>query len=362
MTEFSNKQSRIRELLDVQGLDGLVLQRAGSFAWATCGAADYVNTASSYGAATLLVTRKGHHLITNNIEAPRLENEEKLKYQGWTFHVTPWHSEQSPLTDLTKGMKLGADSPYSGAKDLDNEVAHLRANLTPEEGVRFRVLGRLCAEAMDHAIQSVRPGVTEHEIAAHLAMENRSRGVHTIVNLVATDERIYAFRHPLPTYKSLERYAMLVMCGRRWGLVCSLTRLIHFGKLSDDLRRRSEAAARVDAAFIHATRPGKTIGQVFQQGVSAYAQAGYGDEWKLHHQGGPAGYEPREFIARVSSPEIVTMGQSFAWNPSITGTKVEDTIQIGEEVNEVLTTISGWPMIEVEIEGRTYARPAILEQ
>jgi antitoxin VapB len=266
------------------------------------------------------------------------------------------------VADLTKGMKLGADASYPGAVDLSNEVARLRMNMTPEEGVRFRVLGRLCAEAMDHAIRAIRPGFTEHQIASHLAMEGRSRGVHPIVNLIATDERIFNFRHPLPTYKSLERYAMVIMCGRRWGLVCSLTRLIHFGKLPDELRRKMEACARIDAALIHATQPGRTIAQTFQAGIAAYAQAGYGDEWKLHHQGGPAGYEPREFIATPTSTEQIAMGQSYAWNPSITGVKSEDTIQVGEDQNEIITNIPGWPTIEVEIEGKTYLRPVILEQ
>ncbi len=362
MTEFSQKQERIRQLLEQNRLDALLLQRVSSFAWATCGAADYVNTASTYGTASLLITKKQHYLITNNIEAPRLENEEKLKYQRWEFHVTPWHAENNPLDTLTKGLKLGADTLYPGAKDLSNEIARLRAMLTPEEGVRMRVLGRLCAEAMDHAIRAVRPGWTEHQIAAHISLENRSRGVHPIVNLVATDERISAFRHPLPTYKSLERYAMLVVCGRRWGLVCSLSRLVHFGKLPDELRRKADAVARVDAAYIHATRPGRTVGQVLQYGLNAYSSVGFADEWKLHHQGGAAGYEPREFLARITSPEVIMMGQAYAWNPSITGAKSEDTIQVGEDQNEVVTSIAGWPMIEVEIEGQTYARPAILEQ
>jgi antitoxin VapB len=259
-------------------------------------------------------------------------------------------------------MKLGSDAPHPGAKDLSAEASRLRVNMTAEEGVRFRVLGRLCAEAMDQAIRAIRPGYTEHQIAAHLALEGRSRGVHPIVNLVATDERIYNYRHPLPTYKSLERYAMIVMCGRRWGLVCSLTRLIHFGKLPDELRRKMEACARIDAALIHATQPGRSVGQVLQQGIAAYGQVGYGDEWKLHHQGGPAGYEPREFIATPSTSDLIVMGQSYAWNPSITGVKSEDTIQVGEDQNEVITNITGWPVVEIEIEGRTYQRPAILEQ
>ena len=54
-------------------------------------------------------------------------------------------------------------------------------------------------------------------------------------------------------------------------------------------------------------------------------------------------------------------GQAYAWNPSITGTKSEDTILVGKEINEILTEIEGWPLIKIEIEGRQVTRPAILE-
>ncbi|MDT8304742.1 MAG: hypothetical protein RRC07_02300 [Anaerolineae bacterium] len=36
------------------------------------------------------------------------------------------------------------------------------------------------------------------------------------------------------------------------------------------------------------------------------------------------------------------MGQVFAWNPSIAGTKSEDTILAGESGNEILTAMDGW--------------------
>jgi antitoxin VapB len=159
----------------------------------------------------------------------------------------------------------------------------------------------------------------------------------------------------------MDRYAMLVLCGRRWGLVCSITRLIHFGSLPDELRRKAEAVAKVDAVFIAHTRPGNKISQIFQYAVDAYAANGFPDEWKLHHQGGPASYEPREYIATPKIKDTVVLGQAYAWNPSITGTKSEDTIQVGEQDNEVLTAIPGWPVIEVQINGKAYSRPAILE-
>jgi Xaa-Pro aminopeptidase len=240
-------------------------------------------------------------------------------------------------------------------------VARLRANLTPEEGERFRSLGRLCAEAIDCAARAVRPGQTEYQIAALLVREAERRGAQAIVNLIATDERVFAFRHPLPTGKKLERYAMLVLCGRRWGLVCSVTRLVHFGRLSDELRRKAEAVAQVDATFLAATRPGQTLGQIFRQAMAAYAETGFPDEWQWHHQGGPAGYEPREYLATAHSQDLVQAGQVYAWNPSIAGTKSEDTILITTAGPEVLTTIDGWPALFKAVGDTEYARPAILE-
>jgi antitoxin VapB len=361
MDEFNGKTARLRTILIEQGLDGLLLQRVSSFAWATCGAASFVNTAATEGVAFLLVTHSELHLITNNIEAPRMEKEERLREQGWEFHVYPWHEAPDIVSNLTHRMKLGADGPYDGAKDLSAALARQRARLTLEEGDRMRELGSLCSEAMHSAVQAIRPGMTEHEISGRLSWEAESRGVQAIVNLIATDERIFNYRHPLPTDKKLDRYAMLVLCGRRWGLVCSITRLVHFGKLSDEVRHKAEAVAKIDATLIAATRPGRRLADVFQQAISAYAESGFADEWRLHHQGGPAGYEPREYIITPGSEEVVYAGQAYAWNPSITGTKSEDTILVGERENEVLTAVEGWPTTMVSVGGFQIARPTILE-
>jgi Xaa-Pro aminopeptidase len=361
MAEFDTKQDRLRALIAERQLDALLLQRVGSFAWATCGAASYVNTAAANGEATLLIAPSGLHLLTNNIEATRLEGEEQLAAQGWQFHVAPWYESQDTLRRLTSGLRLGADGPIPGAVDLSYDFARLRANLTAEEGERFRKLGLLCAEAIDQAVRAVRPGQTEYEISARLALEADRRGAQAIVNLVATDERVFSFRHPLPTGKELARYAMLVLCGRRWGLVCSVTRLVHFGHLPDDLRRKADAVAQVDATFLENSRPSQTLGQIFERAAAAYAACGFPDEWQRHHQGGPAGYEPREYLAAPHSQDLVQAGQVYAWNPSITGTKSEDTVLVTEAGVEVLTAIDGWPELSASVGGAEYARPAILE-
>jgi Xaa-Pro aminopeptidase len=154
MGGFEQKQQIIRALLEQQGLDAMLLRKASSFAWATHGASSYINTASTYGEASLLITPGGRYLITNNIEATRLEKEEGLKVQGWEFMVSPWYEGSSTIADLTAGLKLGADAPFAGAVDLSGEVARLRSRLTSDEQERFRTLGTMCAEAMDEAIAS----------------------------------------------------------------------------------------------------------------------------------------------------------------------------------------------------------------
>jgi Xaa-Pro aminopeptidase len=259
-------------------------------------------------------------------------------------------------------MRLGADGAYPGTIDLSEELTALRINLLPAEHERFKQVSRGCALAMEYAIQRVEPGMTEYEIAAVLNQETQKRGILPIVNLIATDERIYNYRHPLPTDKVLERYAMLVLCGRKYGLVCSLTRLVYFGTLPEELRRKSEAVATVDATFMAATQPGVTLSEVFHQAQRKYAEVGFAEEWQLHHQGGLAGYNPREAIVTPASQNTVASGQVYAWNPSITGTKSEDTILVKDDSFDILSEIDGWPMLTIEVAGQKIPRPMILER
>jgi Xaa-Pro aminopeptidase len=129
-----------------------------------------------------------------------------------------------------------------------------------------------------------------------------------------------------------------------------------FGPLPDDLQRKASACARVDAVFINSTRPGQSLGAVFEKAVAVCAANGFPGEWQKHHQGGAAGHEPREYLAVPGSPELVTAGQVYVWNPSITGCKSEDTILVGETRNEILTERPEWLVSFID----DVARPSIL--
>ena len=351
--ELQQKLTALRGLLDRHGADAVLLRRVSSFAWATCGAGSYVNTAVTEGAASLVITRERLYLATNNVEAPRLREEEHLADQGWEFLVSPWDSPLKGLNDLLTGKKVISDVAFGQCQEIVGEIARLRARLTPWEGERFRLLGQACAEIITAAAQALRPGQSEYEIAALIGAESQRRGIQPIVTLVAVDERNYHYRHPLPTARRLERYALLGLNARQRGLVCSISRLVHFGPLPVDLRRRILAAAQVNALLVAGSRPGAALSDLLSAAQQGYAAQGFPGEWQHHHQGGLTGYEPREYLALPDSKDILEEGQVVAWNPTVAGAKMEDTYLVSDQTPELITATSLWPEEHISLPGQT---------
>lgn len=361
-SEISLKRAAVHALLDEHNLDGLLLVTPPSVSWITCGGDPVVDQTSPTGVAAVLCTREGEVLLTNTIEYARMM-EEALPHPPGRAEVFAWYEAMPPVAArlLGEGAVLGADLAMPGFVDVSHAVSTMRLILSPSEQERYRGVCRDAGLAVEAAARAVKPGMSELEIAGTIAAESYARGGTPIVVLVAVDERITRYRHPLPTSRRLEKHALLVLCARRHGLVASVTRSIYGGRIPDDLRRRHEACTYVDAAMLEATRDGVLAGDVFARCQEAYAAVGFQDEWLLHHQGGAAGYQSREWLAGPGGMEEIHEGMAFAWNPSITGTKSEDTVILGPEGVEIATATGAWPTTAVTASGTTFDRPDILE-
>jgi hypothetical protein len=110
------------------------------------------------------------------------------------------------------------------------------------------------------------------------------------------------------------------------------------------------------------TCPGIPVREVFQKGVDAYQGKGYPEEWKFHHQGGSIGYTGRDYRVNFKTPDIIQENQAFTWNPSITGTKSEDTILATPKGPEMITHPILYPTLFLSVAGISFIRPAILEK
>jgi Xaa-Pro dipeptidase len=331
------RRARLVDLMERRGLGGVVLRRPANFAWYTGGADSRVDRSVRDGVADVLVTPSGDAVVTSAIEAPRMRLEQT---PGLPVHEHPWTDDAvRALRELSGGAPLGADVPLETMALLDDEISALRRVLDADAIERLRAIGADASDALDEAAQSVEPGVNELELAGRIAAGCRRRGLTAPVLLAAADERIEQFRHALPFGASVQRRAMLVVSAERGGLFANLTRFVELEERSADLQRRAHACQEILARMRDdATRPGRTLAEIFEDCTRFYAEAGYPGEWRLHHQGGTTGYGSREVIASPYTHDLIEVGNAFAWNPSVTGFKAEETFVLTAAGPEVVTT------------------------
>jgi len=358
--ELDEKHTRLVEWLQREKLSGVLIRRNENVAWVTGGAVEVrVLTPSETGVASLLVTADGkRYYFTTENEAPRLRDEEfgALDFEPVLF---PWYADDTAAAAAKlAGGPLGSDTPVPGTIAVN--LYPLRASLGESEITRYRWLGANTAASTVESLKQVQPGMSEYDLEAMTAANLLQRGILPSVYLYAVDDRIYKYKHAVSRGKKLEKYAMLNLCTRKWGLAISITRFVHFGSLPAELEARFKSAAQVNAALLDATKVGATSAELFRVAQAAYAAEGFPGEEQFHHQGGPTGYGEREWVATPNGKETVVDRQAVAWNPSIRGGKAEDTVILRDGKIEWLTSTPESPAINAEVNGKVYPAAGVL--
>ena len=339
----------MRSALESKGLGALRLRGHDWFAWATGGASNSVMWDSELGVAELLITRTGAFVLADAIDAARLAQEELP--DGPEVIELPWaepdRRDRFVADQVDSGM-VASDAPSRRERALPEALTVARLRLCPTELNRYRLLGAEAAAAMTETIASATPEATEWEIAAAGAEALLRRRIHPALVLVGGSRRLPLFRHPTPTAEALGDRAMVVFCGRRHGLYANLTRFVYFRRPTPDERRRASAVAEIEAVAWTASVPGATLGEVYAAVAAAYARLGFPRAELEHHQGGLTGYLSRESLAVPGSPMTIQLGSAVAWNPSLPGSKMEDTAVVTSNDLEPLTLDPTWPTVAVD--------------
>ena len=90
-TEIREKEKRIMGLIQSRGFAGVLLKRQANFSWMTGGGLNLVGITTEMGATSLLITKNKKYLISNNIEGPRMIQEEGVEAQGFIPKTFPWY-------------------------------------------------------------------------------------------------------------------------------------------------------------------------------------------------------------------------------------------------------------------------------
>ena len=362
--EIATKEQRLRSLLDELELDGILLKSQANFSWFTAGGLNVVTIANTLGVSSILVTRDARLLISNNIEYPRMHDDEALGELDFDFRTFQWYDpggERAPISSVVRPERVGCDLPGFGYVDVGAEIARQRYKLLEPEVERYRWLGVRASRALESTLTRVERGMSEAQVTGMLSEVLWKDRIDSVCFQAAADERAYQYRHPIPTEKQVNKYLVVNCNARKWGLITTITRSVYLGTLPDSLREQYRTNTEIECEMIAMTVPGTTAGQIFDRTKKLYADRGYPDEWKMHHQGGAQGYRNRDYLIFSGSDAQVLDNQCFCWNPSIAGTKSEDAFIATPEGPVEISRPVLFPQLKLSVGTRTFLRPAILE-
>ncbi len=348
--EVSTKLELIRKTLEETQAQGLRLRGTDWFAWATAGASNTVLLTAETGVAEVLVTAQDAWVLTDEIEAQRLQDEELPA--NFQMHINPWADaavRESFVREATNDGKVLSDRPIPHLeKRLPASLQQHKRVMMSSELERYRQVGRNASEAMTEVLKAAKPTWTEYQLAGAGAEALWAKGLHPALTLVAGERRLPLYRHATASSEPLGKQAMLVFCARGYGLFANLTRFVCFGSLGAQSAELHRHVREIEAKALNSCQSGTGLDEVYHVLAQAYEQHGFPNAIREHHQGGTTGYLAREIVANPSTTDTLVENMAVAWNPSLAGAKIEDTFVIRNDGLENLTFDANFPSQEVE--------------
>src|SRR5438876_211773 len=142
--EVERKLADVRGLLDRRRLPAVVLRRTDAVAWVTGGLTNRIEAGNPASAAWVVITPSEAHVVTTNVELPRLAAEGGL--DSFELHGVEWF-EADGFGRLAE--QLGGDL----AVDVDDDLIELRLALGSEEQKRLAALALDTTAALEEAVR-----------------------------------------------------------------------------------------------------------------------------------------------------------------------------------------------------------------
>jgi Xaa-Pro aminopeptidase len=359
--DIDAKMARVAELLQEVGCEGLLLVDPANFAWLTSGAmsrglGDPAAEPAAYG--------NGEHrwIIASNVDSQRLFDEE-VDGLGFQLKEWPWHwGREQFLADLCQNRKVACDRPVNGGVNVAEPMRRLRRRLTVYEQACQLAVGQTVAHALEATCRTLSQGETEREIAGHLSHRLIHRGILPLHIGVAVDGRSRLYRRFGFTSTTLERYAVLTVTARKYGIYVTASRSVCFGELPADFRKDHNAVCRVSAGYLAATWPDAVPREILLAGRRIYLISEFEHEWQLAPQGHLTGRTPIEMLLTPQTEELFQPGWSVTWDASAGAAISCDTFLITEEGAKIVTPTEVWPLKRIRIQGAEFVRPDVLQR
>lgn len=357
--EVRQKHELLIEYLQLKKLDSLLILDPANFAWLTAGG----NNLREFGGApiaAILVTNEARVVLCNNIDSGEIFDKQ-LMGLGFLLKERPWTEKREVLLeDVCRGRNIGCDINREGTTFVADDLKPFRAQLSEAEIERASNLGLELAHAVEATGRNFSPGVTESEIAGHLAHRLLKNQIQPVRMQVMADGQGWRYRHWTHGADQIERHCVISVVGKRSGLHVAASRTVSFGAPSAELEEIHQLSTLVQATAIYFSRPGWSFQETWKRVARIYEKFGVPDEWRAAEQAELIGYQCVENQLTPSSTTCFQNQQLIHWHPSVRSSAVGDTFLLKESGIENLTPYTNWPSLSVTVKGTQIDRPGIL--
>jgi Xaa-Pro aminopeptidase len=227
-------------------------------------------------------------------------------------------------------------------------VMHQRMVKDAEELRLITEAVKLGAEVYEGALQALRPGVPESEVAGRLEYAARQAGADgmSFETIVAAGKRS-ALPHGRASGQPIPRHGFVVVDSGviLRGYCSDMTRTVHVGRVNREERRWYETVLEAQLAGIAAVTPGKTAGEVDQAAREVLRKAKL-DRYFTHSTGHGVGleiHEPPRLAKQQADrlePGMVITIEPGVYVPGRGGIRIEDMVVVTGSGCQVLTPVT----------------------
>jgi Xaa-Pro aminopeptidase len=271
--------------------------------------------------------------------AERLAGMRKKSNQ-WRIGIEADHltvAENKRLRDLMpRWVQLRSAPPLAERARMVKDAAEL---------ARIRAAVELGGRLFDRALEVIRPGVKENEVAAEMEYAARRAGAEemSFPTIIASGARS-ALPHGRASSQAIAKGGFVV-CD--FGVIlagyCSdQTRTVWVGDPTEPARRAYDAVKQAQLSAIESVRPGSSVAQVDAAARKVLRGAGVG-RYFTHSTGHGVGLEIHEAprVApgqdEVLQPGMVITIEPGVYFPGKWGVRIEDVVAVTAQGCEVLT-------------------------
>ncbi len=303
-------------------------------------------------------------MVLPALEQPRAASEARapVRFYPWNDAEGYQTALQQCVTDIELGGRVAVE--YGAMRvlelralesvasveveDATGMLAELRMVKTGAELDQMRAAVRAVESGLQAAIEFIRPGVTELQVAEVWERAMRDAGGEGMAfGTIIAGGPNSANPHHTTGDRQLQSGDLVILDGgaRVGGYLSDITRTVAVGQLSDEQRRIYEVVQAANAAGIAASRAGVTGAQVDAAARQVIEEAGYG-QYFVHRTGhglGIEGHEPPYMHAASTAP--LRAGTTFTVEPGVYvaglgGVRIEDDVVLTENGAESLTSFN----------------------